>query len=71
MRLMNSFHEEVWVNPGTPTLATPFETTQRNNAKVPSTTFAHFTHVLSNRTVWEARMGDVPPGSEFRSELGG
>jgi len=57
MQLMNSYHEEFWVNPTPPTVATPFVTTQRLNASVPSMTFANFTHVLSNRTMWEARAG--------------
>jgi hypothetical protein len=57
LQLMNSFHQENWVNPTPPTLATPFVATQRINASVPSTTFAHLTHVLSSSAVWEARVG--------------
>jgi hypothetical protein len=57
MQLMQSFHQEVWVNPTLPTLATPFVATQRVHARVPSMTFANLTHTLSDRTVWEARVG--------------
>jgi len=57
LRLMNSYHQENWVNPTPPTLATPFVATQRTNAFVPSMTFADLTHVLSNDTMWEARVG--------------
>lgn len=57
LQLMNSFHQENWVNPTPPTLAVPFVTTQRVNASVPSMTFAQLTHVLSNNTVWDARIG--------------
>ncbi len=57
MQLMNSYHEEFWVNPTPPTVATPFVATQRLSASVPSMTLANFTHVLSNRTMWEARAG--------------
>jgi hypothetical protein len=57
MQMMQSFHQENWVNPTTPTLVTPFVATQRVHASVPSMTFANLTHVLSDRTVWEARVG--------------
>jgi TonB-dependent receptor-like protein/carboxypeptidase family protein len=57
MQMMNSYHRENWVNPTAPTFTTPYLTTQRVNASVPSMTFAHLTHVLSDRTVWEARVG--------------
>lgn len=57
MQMMQSFHEEIWVNPTAPTLAAPFVTTQRVHASVPSMTFANLTHVVSDRTAWEARVG--------------
>lgn len=57
MQMMQSFHQENWVNPTTPTLAIPFVATLRMHASVPSMTFANITHVLSDRTVWEARVG--------------
>jgi hypothetical protein len=57
VQMTQSFHQELWVNPTLPTLATPFVATQRVHASVPSTTFANVTHVLSDRTAWEARIG--------------
>jgi hypothetical protein len=57
MQMMQSFHEEKWENPTPATLATPFVATQRPHASVPSMTFANVTHVLSDRTAWEARVG--------------
>ena len=57
MRMTQSFHQELWVNPTLPTLAAPFVATQRVHASVPSMTFANVTHVLSDRTAWEARVG--------------
>ncbi|HYN07750.1 MAG TPA: TonB-dependent receptor [Vicinamibacterales bacterium] len=74
MQLVQSFHEEIWVNPTLPTLATPFEATQRVHASVPSMTFANLTHVLSDRTVWEGRVGrflfhqDWDPSSGDRTD---
>ena len=35
----------------------PFETTVRVESSVPTTTFAHVTHVLSPTTLWDARAG--------------
>jgi hypothetical protein len=57
MQLMQSFNDEFWVNPQIPTLATPFEATQRLNASVPTMTFGHLTHTLSANTLWDARVG--------------
>jgi hypothetical protein len=57
LRLVSSFHEELWVNPSRPTLAAPFETTTRLSASVPTTTFGHLTHTPSNNTLWDVRVG--------------
>jgi hypothetical protein len=73
MQMMQSFHQEKWVNPTPATLSAPFETTQRVHASVPNMTFAHVTHVLSDRTFWEARVGrfllrqDADPSSGDRT----
>ena len=55
--LMQSFHDEFWVNPTPPTPVTPFEATLRVNASVPSVTFGQLTHTLSSNTMWDARVG--------------
>jgi TonB-dependent receptor-like protein/carboxypeptidase family protein len=57
LQLMQSFHGEFWVNPTPPTLVTPFETTTRFHASVPSMTLGHLTHTLSSNTVWDVRVG--------------
>ncbi|HEV3214334.1 MAG TPA: TonB-dependent receptor [Vicinamibacterales bacterium] len=57
MQLMQSFNDEFWVNPQSPTLVTPFEATQRLHASVPTMTFGHLTQTLSANTVWDARAG--------------
>jgi hypothetical protein len=56
-QMMQSFHQETWVNPTAPTIVSPFVTTQRVHARVPSATFVNLTQALSNRSVWEARVG--------------
>jgi hypothetical protein len=72
LHMMQSFHEEKWVNPTAPTLAAPFATTQRVHASVPNMTFADVTQVLSRTTMWEARVGrfllrqDADPSSGDR-----
>jgi hypothetical protein len=68
-QLMQSFHEEVWVNPDQPTISRPFETTTRSQATVPATTYGHLTHTASSNTVWDVRVGrfryhvDSPPST--------
>jgi TonB dependent receptor-like, beta-barrel/Carboxypeptidase regulatory-like domain len=57
LQLMQSIHEEFWVNPEQPTFVKPFEATTRPNAKVPAMTFADLTHTLSPNTLWNIRVG--------------
>jgi hypothetical protein len=57
MQLVQSFNDERWVSPQTPTRVTPFEATQRQNAWVPTTTFGQLTHTPSPNTVWDLRVG--------------
>jgi hypothetical protein len=56
-QVFSAFHDEFWVNPQQPTVARPFEATLRPSATVPAITFGHLTHTLSNRTVWDLRVG--------------
>src|SRR5262245_49434231 len=57
LQLVQSFHDELWANPQTPTRVTPFEATQRQHASVPTITFGHLTHTLSANTFRDARVG--------------
>ena len=57
LQLLQSFHDEFWVNPELPTFVKPFEATQRRHASVPAVTFGHLTHTLSSNTVWDVRAG--------------
>jgi hypothetical protein len=56
-QLVQSFHDEHWVNPELPTSTRPFEATQRRHARVPAVTFGHLTHTMSSNTVWDVRAG--------------
>ena len=56
-QLLQSFHDEHWVNPELPTSTKPFEATQRRHARVPAVTFGHLTHTMSSNTVWDVRVG--------------
>ena len=56
-RLEQSLHYESWVSPEQPTVVKPFESTQRRHATVPVITFGNLTHVVSDRTIWEVRVG--------------
>jgi Carboxypeptidase regulatory-like domain len=55
--LLQSIHEEFWVNPELPTIVKPFEATTRSHAAVPAITFGHLTHVSASNTLWEVRAG--------------
>jgi hypothetical protein len=57
LQLLQSFHDEFWVNPELPTFVKPFEATQRRHASVPAMTFGQLTHTLSSNTVWDVRVG--------------
>ena len=56
-QLVQSVHDEFWVNPEQPTFAKPFEATLRLHASVPAITFGQLTHTSSDRTVWDVRVG--------------
>jgi hypothetical protein len=57
LSVVHTFSDQSSVVPERPTLAQPFETTIRASTSVPTTTFAHVTHVLSPTTLWDARAG--------------
>ena len=56
-QLVQSVLYEYWVSPEQPTLAKPFGATQRRHASVPTIAFGNLTHIVSDRTVWELRVG--------------
>ncbi|MEO7275759.1 MAG: TonB-dependent receptor [Vicinamibacterales bacterium] len=56
-QLVQSVHDEFWVNPEQPTFAKPFEATLRQHASVPAITFGQLTHTSSDQTVWDVRVG--------------
>ena len=57
LQLVQSIHQEFWVNPDPPTLVTPFEATRNRSASVPAITFGHLTHSRSSNTIWDVRVG--------------
>jgi hypothetical protein len=57
LHLLQSFHDEHWVNPDRPTLVNPVEATTRPQASVAAMTFGHLTHTPSANTVWDVRAG--------------
>jgi hypothetical protein len=56
-QLVQSVHDERWVNPEIPTSVKPFEATQYQHASIPAITFGHLTHTSSTNTVWDVRAG--------------
>ena len=67
--LIQSVHDEFWVNPELATFVKPFEATTRPNAKVPAITFGDLTHASSSNTLWDVRAGrfvfpqETPPSN--------
>src|SRR5215213_1421621 len=57
LQLVQSVHDEFWVNPELITSVKPFEATQRRHAPVPAITFGHLMHTVSANTVWDLRLG--------------
>jgi len=57
LQLMQSVHDEYWVNPVPPTFVTPFEATTRAHASVPAMTFGDLTHSSASNTLWNVRVG--------------
>jgi hypothetical protein len=56
-QLLQSLHDEFWVNPELATMVKPFEATTRSHASVPAITIGDLRHVSSSSTLWEARLG--------------
>ena len=56
-QLIQSFHDEFWSNPETPSATKPLAATQRLDASVPAMNFGHLTHTVSENTVWDVRVG--------------
>src|SRR5262249_49711431 len=57
LQLLQSFHDEHWVTRDPPTITKPFDTTLRSHASVPAVTFGNLTQTLSERTLWDVRVG--------------
>ena len=56
-QLVQSFHDEFWSNPETPSATKPRDATQRLDASVPVVNLGHLTHTASANTVWDVRGG--------------
>jgi len=56
-QLVQSVHDEHWVNPELPTTVKRFDATQHQQASIPAITFGQLTHTSSANTVWDVRAG--------------
>jgi hypothetical protein len=56
-QLVQSFHDEFWSNPETPSPMKPLSATQTIDASVPAVNLGHLTHTASANTVWDVRAG--------------
>ena len=69
-QLVQSFHDEFWSNPETPSATKPRAATQRLDASVPAVNLGHLTHTASANTVWDVRVGLVPLHAGHVADLG-
>ena len=56
-QLVQSFHDEIGIDPERPTIVTPFEATARTHISTPTMNFGNLTHVMSANTLWDVRVG--------------
>ena len=68
-QLVQSFHDELWSSPETPSPIKPLLATQLVDASVPAVNLGHLMHTASANTVWDVRVGwfrftqDISPAS--------
>ena len=56
-QLVQSFHDEIGIDPERPTIVTPFEATARTHISAPTMNFGDLTHTMSANTLWDVRVG--------------
>ena len=56
-QLVQSFHNEIGIDPERPTIVTPFEATARTHISAPTMNFGDLTHTMSANTLWDVRVG--------------
>jgi hypothetical protein len=56
-QLVQSFHNEIGIDPERPTIVTPFEATARTHITTPTMNFGDLTHTMSANTLWDVRVG--------------
>jgi hypothetical protein len=69
-QLVQSFHDEIGIDPDRPTIVTPFEATARTHITAPAMTFGNLAHMMSASTLWDVhvarfastRLGDPSTG---------
>jgi outer membrane receptor protein involved in Fe transport len=68
LKFMNTYHDDFWAIPATPSVADPFATDLSYGGHNPSTTVADLTQVVSSNTYWDARFsGLVSPNDYSRA----
>jgi len=56
LKLIHSFHDDIWTIPDTPTAAFPLETLVRSEGHSPAVNFLSLSHRLSEKTLWDLRI---------------
>ncbi|MFQ5788841.1 MAG: carboxypeptidase regulatory-like domain-containing protein [Acidobacteriota bacterium] len=64
IKFMNTYHDDYWVIPQTPSVASPFDTILTFSGHNPSVTFGNITHVLNDNTFYDVRVSGFYPPSD-------
>jgi hypothetical protein len=56
-QLVQSFHDEIGINPDRPTIVTAYDATTSPHVSVPAFTFGNLTYTMSSTMVWDLRVG--------------
>jgi hypothetical protein len=71
LKFMQNYHDDYWVIPDSPSLSHPFPTVQTYGGHNPSITFGDLTHVVSDKTFWDARFsGFISPNDYTHTNAG-
>lgn len=70
LKLMANYQNDYWGYVDPSTVSRPYEVLNRQEGHDPAATFFHLTHLVSDRTLWEARVSGSYPSSLWTSASG-
>ncbi len=70
LKLMANYQNDYWGYVDPSTVSRPYEVLNRQEGHDPAATFFHLTHLVSDRTLWEARVSGSYPSALWTSASG-